>query len=49
VAVGRSSTRAGIGITSMRERAELMGGTLVLGRAAAGGLLVGVLVPVSQP
>jgi signal transduction histidine kinase len=30
----------------MRERAELMGGTLTLGRGAGGGLLVSVRVPV---
>jgi signal transduction histidine kinase len=42
-----SSGRAGIGMTSMRERAELMGGVLTLGRpAAGGGLVVGVRVPV---
>jgi signal transduction histidine kinase len=37
----------GIGITSMRERAELMGGTLLLRRASsANGLIVSVRVPV---
>ena len=38
--------RGGIGITSMRERAELMGGTLTLGRGAGSGLNVRVRVPV---
>jgi signal transduction histidine kinase len=41
-----SSGRPGIGMTSMRERAELMGGALTLGRpTVGGGLIVGVRVP----
>jgi signal transduction histidine kinase len=45
---GRTSV-GGIGITSMRERAELMGGTLVLRRAtSSGGLIVSVRVPVRE-
>jgi signal transduction histidine kinase len=42
----------GIGVTSMRERAELMGGELTLSRGTQGGVLVSVRVPqaqVSQP
>jgi signal transduction histidine kinase len=35
----------GIGITSMRERAELMGGELTLTRGSHGGVLVSVRVP----
>ena len=35
----------GIGMTGMRERAELMGGTLTLGGSDLGGLLVTVRVP----
>jgi signal transduction histidine kinase len=35
----------GMGLVSMRERAELMGGQLVLGRPAEGGLSVRVRVP----
>jgi signal transduction histidine kinase len=42
----KGSAAGGIGITSMRERAELMGGTLSLGRASGGGLTVAVRVPV---
>jgi signal transduction histidine kinase len=42
----KSSAAGGIGITSMRERAELMGGTLSLGRAPGSGLTVAVRVPV---
>jgi signal transduction histidine kinase len=42
----KGSAAGGIGITSMRERAELMGGTLSLGRAPGGGLTVAVRVPV---
>jgi signal transduction histidine kinase len=45
-ATTRSAGRGGIGITSMRERAELMGGTLSLARAAGSGVVVRVRVPV---
>jgi signal transduction histidine kinase len=45
-AMMKGSAAGGIGITSMRERAELMGGTLSLGRASGGGLTVAVRVPV---
>jgi signal transduction histidine kinase len=40
--------RRGIGITSMRERAELMGGELTITRAPSGGVLVSVRVPRAQ-
>src|SRR5690606_24955218 len=43
--VGDASLRAGLGLTSMRERAALMGGTLELGEATLGGLRVAVRVP----
>jgi signal transduction histidine kinase len=36
--------RRGIGITSMRERAELMGGELTMTKAASGGVLVSVAI-----
>jgi signal transduction histidine kinase len=43
----RPGAPGGIGLTSMRERAELMGGTLTLGRGARhSGLTVSVSVPV---
>jgi signal transduction histidine kinase len=45
-AATRSAGRGGIGITSMRERAELMGGTLSLTRPGGSGLVVRVRVPV---
>jgi signal transduction histidine kinase len=45
-ATARGAARGGIGITSMRERAELMGGALSLGRGSEGGLRVTVRVPV---
>src|SRR5262249_49553804 len=35
----------GIGVTSMRERAELMGGDLTMTRGGSGGLLISVRVP----
>jgi len=40
--------RRGIGITSMRERAELMGGQLTMTRAASGGMIVSVRVPLAR-
>lgn len=40
-----SAFRAGLGLTSMRERAALMGGTLELSVSAIGGLRVRVRVP----
>lgn len=46
---GVESLRAGLGLTSMRERAALMGGTLELGVAALGGLRVAVRVPPQPP
>jgi signal transduction histidine kinase len=39
------TTQRGIGLVSMRERAELMGGQFALHPAAAGGLIVSVRVP----
>jgi signal transduction histidine kinase len=39
----------GIGITSMRERAALMHGTLAIGRSPLGGLSIGVSVPLGNP
>jgi signal transduction histidine kinase len=43
-----ATERRGLGITSMRERAELMGGELTIARAASGGMIVSVRVPLSQ-
>jgi signal transduction histidine kinase len=40
-----ASQRAGLGLTSMQERAALMGGTLTFGRSRLGGLRVEVRVP----
>jgi signal transduction histidine kinase len=42
-----SGARVGLGLTSMRERAALMGGTLSLGNGELGGLRVSVRVPSS--
>jgi signal transduction histidine kinase len=41
--------RHGIGLVAMRERAQLLGGTLVLSRPAAGGVLVRLTVPKERP
>jgi signal transduction histidine kinase len=43
------STARGMGLVSMRERAELMGGELQLRRPDAGGVLVRVRIPVREP
>jgi len=40
-----ASTERGVGLVSMRERAELMGGTISIGPAAPTGTLVSVEVP----
>lgn len=42
---GGDARPTGIGITSMRERAELVGGELTLTRAATGGVLVRCAIP----
>ncbi len=47
-AAAPATERRGLGITSMRERAELMGGELTITRAASGGVIVSVRVPLSQ-
>jgi signal transduction histidine kinase len=39
------SPKPGIGLVAMRERAELLGGTLEFSRPAAGGTLVRLRVP----
>ena len=44
-ASGGESRPTGIGITSMRERAELVGGQLTLTRAGMGGVLVRCVIP----
>lgn len=44
----RAAGPGGIGITSMRERAELMGGTFALGTSPQGGVRVVVHVPVEK-
>jgi signal transduction histidine kinase len=41
--------RHGIGLVAMRERAQLLGGSLVLSRPAAGGVLVRLTVPKERP
>lgn len=43
--VRHGEQRSGLGLTSMRERAALIGGTLVLAPSATGGLRVSVRVP----
>ncbi|HXE79432.1 MAG TPA: sensor histidine kinase [Vicinamibacterales bacterium] len=45
-AAGRDGPREGIGLISMRERAELMGGTFSLRPASPSGVIVSVRVPV---
>lgn len=42
---GAAAAIGGIGMTSMRERAELVGGELTLVRGAAGGLLIRCVIP----
>ena len=42
---GASGAIGGIGMTSMRERTELVGGELTLTRGAAGGLLIRCVIP----
>jgi signal transduction histidine kinase len=46
---GPNDGPGGIGITSMRERAALMGGTFEAGRGPRGGLHVVVWVPLARP
>jgi signal transduction histidine kinase len=46
---GGSDGPGGIGITSMRERAALMGGRFDAGRGPRGGLHVVVWVPLERP
>ena len=49
--MGRGSTparaRRGLGLVAMRERAELLGGTLELLRPREGGTLVRLTVPIT--
>ena len=40
------AVQRGIGLVSMRERAELMGGTFALRTGTSGGLVVSVRVPI---
>ncbi|BCS35244.1 hypothetical protein TBR22_A44710 [Luteitalea sp. TBR-22] len=47
--LGEAGSRPGLGLTSMRERAALMGGTLLLGASPLGGTRVRVRVPVPIP
>jgi signal transduction histidine kinase len=44
-----SATRPGIGMTSMRERAEELGGTLHVARTDTGGARVTALLPIAVP
>jgi signal transduction histidine kinase len=46
--ISTPAERRGIGITSMRERAELMGGELTMTRGASGGVIVSVRVPLER-
>ncbi|WP_291986079.1 sensor histidine kinase, partial [Luteitalea sp.] len=43
------ATAPGLGLTSMRERAALMGGTFTIGEGPLGGTRVSVRVPVASP
>ena len=43
------ATRRGLGLVAMRERAELVGGTLTITRPEAGGTLVRLRVPIEEP
>ncbi len=43
-----NNSRHGIGLVAMRERAELLGGTLAIGRPAPGGTMVRIAVPREQ-
>jgi signal transduction histidine kinase len=44
-----SAVASGVGLVSMRERAELMGGTFALRQAAPAGVVVAVRVPLAIP
>jgi signal transduction histidine kinase len=43
------ATRRGLGLVAMRERAELVGGTLTFTRPDAGGTLARLRVPIEEP
>ncbi|HET7440403.1 MAG TPA: ATP-binding protein [Terriglobales bacterium] len=43
--LANQSTKQGMGLVAMRERAELLGGTIELSRPSAGGTLVRLVVP----
>lgn len=43
----RDTGRGGLGLISMRERAEMLGGRIEFGKGAAGGALVRISIPVS--
>ena len=47
--IGSALTRRGLGLVAMRERAELIGGTLEFGRPAEGGTIVRLRVPMTTP
>lgn len=49
VGIVPSATRRGLGLVAMRERAELVGGTLEVTRPDAGGTLVRLRVPLEEP
>ena len=45
--IGNAPTRRGLGLVAMRERAELVGGTLEFGRPGEGGTIVRLRVPMT--
>jgi signal transduction histidine kinase len=47
--LGVATGRQGLGLVAMRERAELVGGTLTLGRPREGGTIVRLRVPLGPP
>ncbi len=49
VGLGEQTARRGLGLVAMRERAELVGGTLDLTRPDEGGTLVRLRVPLDEP
>jgi signal transduction histidine kinase len=44
-----SASRRGLGLVAMRERAEMLGGTIEFLRPAEGGTLVRLTVPAARP
>jgi signal transduction histidine kinase len=44
-----SAATGGLGMATMRERAEELGGTLTLSSSPSGGTIVSALIPVTDP